>query len=233
MRPHSLPLVMIGVGLLWFGWFGFNAGSTLGANGLAALTLVNTQMAGAAAVGGWLLVERWRDGHATGLGAASGAVAGLVAITPSCAFVSPHGALVIGGVAGVLCSFAVGLKYKFNYDDSLDLVGVHFIGGVWGTLAIGLFGTLAANALGADGLFYGGGLGQLSKQAFGAVVVLIYSLVATTIIGKLVDRFVGFRITRDAEIEGIDFVEHAETAYELDTRTSAGSYSGVRHGQEA
>ena len=232
MRPHSLPLVMIGVGLLWFGWFGFNAGSTLGANGLAALTLVNTQMAGAAAVGGWLAVERWRDGHATGLGAASGAVAGLVAITPSCAFISPHGALVVGAVAGALSSFAVGLKYKFNYDDSLDLVGVHFVGGLWGTLAIGLFGTVSANALGADGLFYGGGFGQLGKQAFGALFVLAYSLVMTTLIAKTVDRFMGFRITRDAEIEGIDFVEHAETAYELDTRTSAGSYAGNRLGQE-
>ena len=231
MRPHSIPLVIIGAGLLWFGWFGFNAGSALGANGLAAVVLTNTQMAGAAGIGGWLLVELRRDGRPTGLGAASGAVAGLVAITPACGYVTPLGAIGIGLIAGALSSFAIGLKYRFNYDDSLDLVGVHLVGGIWGTLAIGLLGTRLVNAAGANGLLHGGGFSLLNKQALGVLVVLVYSLVMTTIIGKAIDRTIGFRITRDAEIEGVDFTEHAETAYELDARTGAGSYLSTHHGQ--
>lgn len=230
MRPHSIPLVVLGTGLLWFGWLGFNAGSALGANDQAALILMNTQVSGAAAVGGWLLVERFRDGHPTGLGAASGAVAGLVAITPSCAYVTPVGALLIGVVAGVVCAFAIGLKYKFNFDDSLDLVGVHLVGGIWGTLAIGIFGTLQVNANGADGLLHGGGLAQFDRQLFGAAAVLCYSLVVTSVIAIVIDRTMGFRIDRDAEIDGIDFVEHAETAYELDTRTGSGRFSGTHTG---
>ena len=231
MRPHSIPLVIIGAGLLWFGWFGFNAGSALGANGLAAVVLTNTQMAGAAGIGGWLLVELRRDGRPTGLGAASGAVAGLFAITPACGYVTPLGAIGIGLIAGALSSFAIGLKYRFNYDDSLDLVGVHLVGGIWGTLAIGLLGTRLVNAAGANGLLHGGGFSLLNKQALGVLVVLVYSLVMTTIIGKAIDRTIGFRITRDAEIEGVDFTEHAETAYELDSRTGAGSYLSTHHGQ--
>ena len=160
MRPHNLPLVMLGAGLLWFGWFGFNAGSALGANTLAAVAWVNTLAATAAAALGWLLVEKLRDGHATSLGAASGVVAGLVAITPACAAVNPVGALLVGVLAGVLCALAVGLKYRFGYDDSLDVVGVHLVGGLWGTLAIGFFATSNAPAA-VDGLFYGGGVDQL------------------------------------------------------------------------
>ena len=232
MRPHSIPLVVLGASLLWFGWFGFNAGSSLGANATAALAFLNTQVATAAAVAGWLLVERLRDGHATGLGAASGAVAGLVAITPACAFVSPMAAIAIGIIAGALCSMAVGLKYKLGYDDSLDVVGVHLVGGIWGTLSIGLFGTTAVNSLGADGLLYGGGLTLLGKQALGVGVVLTYSLIGTLIIAKLIDWIIGFRIDRDEEIEGVDSTEHAETAYEFDTRTGAGSFA-ARAAQEA
>jgi Amt family ammonium transporter len=232
MRPHSIPLVVLGASLLWFGWFGFNAGSALGANGMAALAFMNTQVATAAAVAGWLLVERLRDGHATGLGAASGAVAGLVAITPACAFVSPMAAIAIGVAAGALCSYAVGLKYLLGYDDSLDVVGVHLVGGIWGTLSIGLFGTTAVNSLGADGLFYGGGLALMGKQLLGVGVVMAYSLIGTAMIAKVIDRFIGFRIDRDAEIEGIDSVEHAESAYELDTRTGSGSFA-ARVAQEA
>ena len=232
MRPHSIPFVILGAGLLWFGWFGFNAGSALGANGMAALAFMNTQVATAAAVIGWLLVERLRDGHATGLGAASGAVAGLVAITPACAFVSPMASIAIGLLAGVFCSFAVGLKYKLGFDDSLDVVGVHLVGGIWGTLSIGLFGTTVVNSLGANGLFYGGGMTLMGKQALGVAVVLAYSLIGTAIIGKAIDLLIGFRIDRDSEIEGIDSTEHAETAYEYDTRTGSGSFA-ARNTQEA
>ena len=152
MRPHSLPLVMLGSGLLWFGWFGFNAGSALAANGIAALALINTQVATAAALAGWLLVEKIRQGHPTSLGASSGAVAGLVAITPACAFVAPWAAVVIGLIAGILCSLATGLKYRFNLDDSLDVVGVHLVAGIWGSLAIGFFGANSVNSVGLDGL---------------------------------------------------------------------------------
>ena len=232
MRPHSIPLVVLGAALLWFGWFGFNAGSALGANGTAALAFLNTQVATAAAVAGWLLVEKVRDGHATGLGAASGAVAGLVAITPACAFVTPEGSVLIGLIAGIACALAVGLKYRFGYDDSLDVVGVHLVGGLWGTVAIGLFSTTAVNSLGADGLFNGGGTELLVKQVTGAAIVMAYSLVMTAIIGKAIDLTIGLRIDRDAEVEGIDTTEHAETAYELDTRTGSGSYA-ARNSQEA
>jgi len=230
MRPHNLPLVLLGAGLLWFGWFGFNAGSALGASAQAALVLLNTQAATAAAMGGWLLVEKVRDGHATSLGAASGAVAGLVAITPACAFVAPWAAVVLGLVAGVVCSLAVGLKYRFNYDDSLDVVGVHLVGGLVGCLAIGFFGTTyttgsgdSAFTWGVKGLFYGGGWELLGKQALGAFSVLAYSLVVTLILGYLLEKTLGFRVSRDQELEGIDVSEHAESAYELDG-VSGGAY---------
>ncbi len=221
MKPHNLPFVMLGAGLLWFGWFGFNAGSALGANGLAGLAFVNTLTATCAAILGWLLIERIRDGHATSLGAASGVVAGLVAITPACAFVDTWGALLIGVLAGGFCALAVSLKYKFGYDDSLDVVGVHLIGGLWGTLAIGLFQTTYVNDTGVNGLFYGGGLGQLGKQAIGAGAVLAYSFVATLIIGYAIKATMGFRIDDEAEATGIDEAEHAESAYE---------FSGLRSG---
>jgi ammonium transporter, Amt family len=215
MRPHNLPLVMLGAGLLWFGWFGFNAGSALAANGTAGLAFINTQVATAAAVLGWLLVEKFRDGHPTTLGAASGVVAGLVAITPACAAVSPLGAIGVGLAAGVACAFAVGLKYRFGYDDSLDVVGVHLVGGMVGSLIIGLLATGARGA--PQGLLYGGGLTLLGKQAIAVVAVLGYSLVVTFIIGKVIDMVVGFRVAQDDEVSGIDLVEHAETAYDLNT----------------
>jgi Amt family ammonium transporter len=217
MRPHSLPLVMLGAGLLWFGWFGFNAGSSLAANGIAGLAFINTQVATAAALVGWLFIEKIRNGHATSLGAASGAVAGLVAITPACAFVAPWAAVVIGFIAGILCSLAVGLKYRFGFDDSLDVVGVHLVGGIWGSLAIGLFGTHVVNSVGVDGLFYGGGLHLLSKQAVGVALVFAYAFLATLIIGFMIEKTIGFRVSRDSEAEGIDLNEHAESAYEFAT----------------
>ncbi len=222
MRPHSMPLVLIGASLLWFGWFGFNAGSALGANGVAALAFMNTQVATGAAVVGWLIVEKLRDGHPTSLGAASGAVSGLVAITPACAFVTPWAAVLIGLIAGIFCSLAVGLKYKFNYDDSLDVVGVHLVGGLWGCLSIGFFGSSAINSLGLDGLLYGGGTSLLGKQAFGAFFVLTYSFIATLIIGFIINKTIGFRVKEDAEVAGIDYDQHAETAYELTSRLRGG-----------
>jgi len=223
MRPHSMPLVLIGAGLLWFGWFGFNAGSALGANGVAALALLNTQVATAAAALGWLLVEKIRDGHPTSLGVASGAVAGLVAITPACAFVAPWAAVVIGLFAGIFCALAVGLKYLFNIDDSLDVVGVHLVGGIWGCLSIGFFGSKAINSLGLDGIFYGGGTTLLGKQAFGAFFVLAYSFIVTLIIGFIINKTIGFRVKPEAEVAGIDYDQHAETGYEL-TSSSRGGF---------
>jgi len=215
MRPHSLPLVLLGAGLLWFGWFGFNAGSALGANNIAGLAFINTQVATAGALLGWILTEKVRDGHPTTLGAASGAVAGLVAITPACAFVAPWAAVVIGFIAGVICALAVGLKYKLGYDDALDVVGVHLVGGIIGSLAIGFFGSSAVNSLGLDGIFYGGGAALLVKQALGVGLVFAYSFVATLIIGYLIEKTIGFRVQGDKELIGVDQTEHAESAYEL------------------
>ena len=223
MRPHSLPLVMLGAGLLWFGWFGFNAGSSLAANGTAGLAFMNTQVAAAAGLLGWLLVEKIRNGHATSLGAASGAVAGLVAITPACAFVAPWAAVVIGLVAGGLCALAVSIKYALGFDDSLDVVAVHLVGGIWGSLSIGLFGTSAVNSIGLDGLFYGGGTTLLLKQALGVGLVLAYSFLATLIIGFIIEKTIGFRVNKDAEVEGVDLSEHAETAYEMSSSSRGGS----------
>jgi len=223
MRPHSLPLVMLGAGLLWFGWFGFNAGSSLAANGIAGLALINTQVATAGAIIGWLLVERVRNGHPTSLGAASGAVAGLVAITPACAFVDPWAAVVIGFIAGILCSLAVGLKYIFNIDDSLDVVGVHLVGGIWGSLSIGIFGSSAVNSVGLDGLLFGGGSELLLKQLLGVGLVFAYSFIATLSIGYAIEKTMGFRIKRESELEGIDLIEHAESAYEFAGSTPGGS----------
>ena len=223
-RPHNLPFVMLGAGLLWFGWFGFNAGSALGANGTAAIALVMTVVATAASSLAWMVTERIRDGHATSLGAASGVVAGLVAITPACASVNVLGAIAIGVAAGVLCALAVGLKYRFGYDDSLDVVGVHLVGGLVGCLMIGLVATAEAPA-GVTGLFYGGGVELLGKQALASVAVLAYSLVLTFIIGFLLDKTIGFRVDRDVEQAGVDVNEHAETAYEM-TDGYGGSFSG-------
>jgi Amt family ammonium transporter len=227
MRPHNLTLVMIGAGLLWFGWFGFNAGSAVAANNTASVVWVNTLVATGAAALGWLITERLRDGHPTSLGAASGVVAGLVAITPACHSVSPIGAILIGAIAGVLCALAVGLKYKLGYDDSLDVVGVHLVGGLWGTLAIGLLATEAAPA-GVNGLFYGGGVDQLWRQAVGALAVLVYSGILTFLIGFALHKTIGFRVSDDDEMEGVDSSEHAETGYDLGTLSA--SLRGISFG---
>jgi Amt family ammonium transporter len=216
MRPHNLTLVMIGAGLLWFGWFGFNAGSAIAAGTTAATVWVNTMVATGAASLGWLITERIRDGHATSLGAASGIVAGLVAITPSCSSVSPVGAIIVGVLAGVICALAVGLKYKLGYDDSLDVVGVHLFGGLWGTLAVGFLATEAAPA-GVNGLLYGGGFDQLWRQAVGAFSVLAFSLIMTLLIGLLLHKTIGFRVSDEEELAGVDESEHAETGYDLGT----------------
>jgi Amt family ammonium transporter len=213
-RPHNLPLVMLGAGLLWFGWFGFNSGSWLASDGVAAIAFTNTQVATAAAMLGWLAYEKIRHGSFTTLGAASGAVAGLVAITPACGSVSPLGAIAVGVIAGVACAAAVGLKYKFGYDDSLDVVGVHLVGGIVGSLLIGLFATGGVGQT-AKGLFYGGGLDQLGKQFVGVGAVLGYSLVASAIIAKVIDLAIGFTVSEDDEVVGVDQVQHAETAYDF------------------
>ncbi|MGW3932120.1 ammonium transporter [Streptomyces microflavus] len=215
MRPHSLPLVMLGAALLWFGWFGFNAGSWLGNDdGVGAVMFLNTQVATAAAVLGWLAYEKLRHGSFTTLGAASGAVSGLVAITPAGGSVSPLGAIAVGAIAGVLCAMAVGLKYKFGYDDSLDVVGVHLVGGVIGSILVGFFATGGVQS-DAKGLFYGGGVDQLGKQVVGVVAVLAYSLVVSGLIALVLHKTIGMRVSEDEEISGIDQIEHAETAYDF------------------
>jgi Amt family ammonium transporter len=235
LKPHNLTLVMIGAGLLWFGWFGFNAGSATAANNAAAVAFLNTFAATCAAAIGWLLTEKIRDGHATSLGAASGIVAGLVAITPACAAVSPLGAMAIGLIAGILCALAVSLKYKLKYDDSLDVVGVHLVGGLVGTLAIGFFAT-AASPTGIDGLLYGGGFDQLGKQAVGAGAVLLYSLIVTAVIALILKGVMGIRVTEEEEMSGLDLAEHAESAYVLDNTGGGGVFAGVglagRHNTE-
>ncbi|PXX63207.1 ammonium transporter [Nocardia tenerifensis] len=212
MRPHNLPFVLLGAGLLWFGWFGFNAGSALTANGVAAAVFLNTLVAGCLGMLGWLAVEQIRDGRPTTFGAASGVVAGLVAITPSCGSVNTLGALIVGLTAGVVCSFAVGWKFKAGYDDSLDVVGVHFVGGIVGTVLIGLLATHVMTG-GVEGLFFGGGLAQLGKQLVGVLAVAAYAFAVTFVLGKIIDRTVGFRVSQEDETAGIDFALHAETAY--------------------
>ena len=216
MRPHNLPLVMLGAGLLWFGWFGFNAGSAVASNGVAGITFINTTVATCAAMLAWLLVERIRDGRPTSLGAASGVVAGLVAITPSCSSVSPMGAIAVGAIAGVVCALAVTIKFRFGFDDSLDVVAVHLIGGLAGTLAVGFFATRAAPA-GVNGLFYGGGTDQLWRQAVAAFAVMIFSFVGASIIALALKYTIGLRVDGEAEQTGIDETEHAEAGYELGT----------------
>jgi len=223
MRPHNLPFVMLGAGLLWFGWYGFNAGSAVGSNGIAGATFITTTIATGAAMLGWLLTERIRDGHATTLGAASGIVAGLVAITPSCSSVNVVGALAIGVGAGIFCALAVGLKFKFGFDDSLDVVGVHLVGGLFGTLMVGLVATSEAPAA-VSGLFYGGGFDQLIKQAIGAFSVLAYSAIGTAVLALIVKYTIGLRLDREDEATGIDESEHAESAYDF---ASAGTGSVI------
>ncbi|HYN97623.1 MAG TPA: ammonium transporter [Pilimelia sp.] len=220
-KPHNVPFVALGAGLLWFGWFGFNAGSELTVDSIAGLAFINTQVATAAAVLGWIIVEWLRDGRPTLVGASSGAIAGLVAITPACGFIAPWAAVLLGLVAGALCALAIGLKYKLKYDDSLDVVGVHFVGGWIGSLWLGLFASNDVNAaitdvIGAsDGLFYGGGLTQFGRQFLAGLAVTVFSGVVAFLLAKAIDKTIGFRATSDAEVDGIDVAEHAESAYDL------------------
>ncbi|HMO10247.1 MAG TPA: ammonium transporter [Actinotalea sp.] len=220
MRPHNLPFVMLGAALLWFGWFGFNAGSEFAADGTAGRAWVNTTVATSLAILGWLLTEKLRDGKATSLGAASGVVAGLVAITPAAASVDTYGAMAIGFIAGILCALAVGLKYRFGYDDSLDVVGVHLVGGLTGTVLIGLFANVSEGTNGTwyadgslNGLFYGGGFTQLATQIIVAVAAIVFSGVMTLIIGAALRATMGIRVTEEVEMSG-DLAMHGETAYE-------------------
>ncbi|SDC66024.1 ammonium transporter, Amt family [Nocardioides lianchengensis] len=236
MRPHNLTLTMLGAGLLWFGWYGFNVGSIVfgGESPEADMdqffaetgrTFGNTTLAAMAAILGWLLVERFLHGKATSLGAASGIVAGLVAITPAAGAVNLSGAVAIGAIAGAVCAWAVGLKFKLGYDDSLDVVGVHLVGGIIGTVLIGVFST-SDGAGGVDGLLYGGGIDSLVDQILGVLVAIVYVTVITTIIGLAIKYTLGLRITDEAEVEGIDFDQHGETAYDLHTSLSS-SGTGV------
>jgi Amt family ammonium transporter len=239
MKPHNLPFVMLGAALLWFGWFGFNAGSEFAADGTAGQAWVNTLTATCVAALGWLIVERIRDHHATSLGAASGVVAGLVAITPAAAAVDVVGAMFIGLIAGALCALAVGLKYKLKYDDSLDVVGVHLVGGLVGTILIGFFANVPRDAEGVattstwapdgalDGLFYGGGLTQLWTQILVALIAVVASGVLTLIIGLALKYTMGWRISEEDEVEGVDVTTHGEAAYDIEPQSGNGGMSGV------
>jgi Amt family ammonium transporter len=215
MRPHNMPLVLLGAGMLWFGWFGFNAGSALSAGSLAATAMINTQIATAAAAMTWVAYEKKRDGKATTLGVASGAVAGAVAITPACGYLNPLGALILGLIAGVVSAWAVTRKYKYGYDDSLDVVGVHGVGGILGMIAIGLLATVTANEAGANGLFFSGGTTQLNRQLIALVVVALFSFAATWLIATVIQKTIGFRVYRDDELTGLDTTFHAESAYDI------------------
>jgi Amt family ammonium transporter len=215
MRPHNMPLVLLGAGMLWFGWFGFNAGSALSAGSLAATAMINTQIASAAASMTWVLYEKRRDGKATTLGVASGAIAGAVVITPACGYVNPLGALILGLIAGVASAYAVSRKYKFGYDDSLDVVGVHGVSGIIGMIGIGLFATVTVNATGKEGLFINGSAVLLSKQLIAVAAVAAFSFCATWLIATLISRTIGFRVLRDDELTGLDTTYHAESAYDI------------------
>jgi Amt family ammonium transporter len=228
MQPHNLPMTVMGAALLWFGWFGFNAGSALEANALAASAFLATNTAAAAAALGWMFTEWTMRGKPTVLGAASGAVAGLVAITPAAGFVGPVASIVIGAIAGFVCYSACNFKAKLGYDDSLDVVGVHFVGGTWGALATGLFATRAVNEGGADGLFYGNP-GQLWTQLVAVVASIAFAMVLTVVLLKIVDALVGLRVTEEDEVAGLDLSQHSETAYAI----GAGSYSEFSSGTGA
>jgi Amt family ammonium transporter len=213
MPPHNLPLTVLGTGILWFGWFGFNAGSALLADGIASQALVNTHLAAATAMLGWLLVERIKTGHATTLGACSGAVAGLVAITPCAGFVGDLSPLIIGFVAGVVCYLALAVKEVLRLDDSLDVIAVHLVGGLVGTILLGLFADADVNPLG-DGLFYGGGGELLKDQVVAAVGVMAFSGIVTYILATAIDKTIGLRVSVDDELTGLDQSQHAESAYQ-------------------
>jgi Amt family ammonium transporter len=205
-QPHNVPLTLLGTALLWFGWFGFNAGSEVAADGIASLAFINTLAAPSAAMLGWILIEKIKHGKATSIGAASGAVAGLVAITPACASLTPLWSIVLGLVAGVLCALAIDLKFSLGFDDSLDVVGIHLVGGIVGTLFVGIFGT-------GVGAAFGHGWHQFAMQALGAGSVLVYSFVLSLIIGFAIEKTIGFRVRAEDEIAGIDTVVHGEEAY--------------------
>jgi Amt family ammonium transporter len=222
MPPHSLPLTLLGTGILWFGWFGFNAGSALAANGLAAQAFLNTNNAAAAAMLGWLVVERLKGGHATTLGAASGAVAGLVAITPCAGFVGGISPIIIGFVAGAVCFLAIQLKFRFGYDDALDVIGVHLVGGIVGSLMVGLFADKAVNPLGANGLFFGGGGELLGYQAVAVVATIVWSGAISFLLAKVISATIGLRCSAEEETAGLDLTQHAETAYSFGELGSMG-----------
>lgn len=205
-QPHNVPLTLLGTALLWFGWFGFNAGSEIAADGSAAIAFINTLAAPAAAMLGWIIVEKFKHGKATSIGAASGAVAGLVAITPACQILDPMWGILLGLVAGALCALAIELKFSLGFDDSLDVVGIHLVGGIVGTLWIGIFGR-------GVGAAFGYGFHQFAMQALGAAAVLVYSFVGALIIGYAVEKLIGFRVKAEDEIAGIDTVVHGEEAY--------------------
>ena len=214
MPPHNLPFVMLGTGILWFGWFGFNAGSALLANGLAAQALVNTHLAAASGMLAWLVVEKLRAGHATTLGAASGAVAGLVAITPCAGFVGGTAPIIIGLVAGAVCYLALTLKTRFNFDDSLDVIAVHLVGGIIGALLLGLFADTKVNSLGFDGVLFGGGSKLLVNQLIAIGATFVFSFVVTWVVAKILDATIGLRVNQEDELVGLDQSQHAESAYQ-------------------
>jgi Amt family ammonium transporter len=231
MPPHSLPLTMLGTGILWFGWFGFNAGSALGANGVAAHALLNTSLAASAGMLGWILLERVRDGHSTTLGAASGAVAGLVAITPCAGFVGGLAPIAIGFIAGVVCLLAISLKSKFGYDDALDVVGVHLVGGLIGSVLLGFFADAGINELVVnEGLFLGGDGELLLDQVVASVVTFAFSFVVSFIIAKVIDVTMGLRVTESDELLGLDLSQHAETGYSMGEAATSGGV--VSHASE-
>ncbi|HZU75651.1 MAG TPA: ammonium transporter [Dehalococcoidia bacterium] len=212
IRPHNLTMTLLGAGILWFGWFGFNAGSALAANAIAARAFLATHVAAATAAGAWVAFEWWRIGKPTTLGAASGAVAGLVAITPCAGFVNPLPAMLIGVVAGAVCFYAVGLKFRFGYDDSLDVVGVHLVGGIAGSILLGVFAQKSANAAGADGLLFGNAA-FFGKQIVAVLAVLAFSFVVSYILARIVDAVVGMRVDDESEVNGLDLALHEERAY--------------------
>jgi ammonium transporter, Amt family len=211
--PHNLTMTILGTGVLWFGWFGFNAGSALGANGLAGSAFLATNLGAAAGALGWALIDAFKERKSTSLGIASGAVAGLVAITPAAGFVAPLSAIAIGLAGGIVCAYAVGLKFKLGYDDSLDVVGVHMVGGIVGALLTGVFADVAINSAGFDGLATGGGAALLGKQFIAVGVTLVYSFVVTFGLAKLIDVTVGLRVTEEEEITGLDLTQHSEAGY--------------------
>ncbi|EIV94302.1 ammonium transporter [Frankia sp. QA3] len=224
-RPHNVPFVLLGTGILWVGWFGFNAGSALGANKVAGYALLNTQIATGVAILGWLAIEKIRDGKATTLGAASGAVAGLVAITPACGYVSPMGSIAIGAIAGVVCALATSIKGKVGIDDSLDVGAVHLVGGVLGALLTGFFATVDTNSLAHDGIFYGGPWSVLGEQALAVGATLGYSAVVTALIALLIKYTIGLRLSDEDQITGMDESLHGETAYRFTSIGGGGSLS--------